>query len=95
MDFGIYGVFIIAGVLAIQFFFSTRNNGYLGAILPVAYIVFLTWMLVTNRVESTIGYILYLLIGLLFLIAEWNGGRKYLREKRKKELDKMKTRDMK
>ncbi|KIL72974.1 hypothetical protein SD77_3035 [Bacillus badius] len=61
----------------------------------MAYIVFLTWMLVTNRVESTIGYILYLLIGLLFLIAEWNGGRKYLREKRKKELDKMKTRDMK
>ncbi|MBN6192934.1 hypothetical protein JQN58_39350 [Aneurinibacillus sp. BA2021] len=95
MDFGFYGVFIIAGVLAIQFFFSTRNNAYLGAILPVAYIVFLTWMLVTNRIESTIGYILYVLLGLLFLIAEWNGGRKYLREKRKKELDKMKTRDMK
>ena len=95
MDFGFYGVFIIAGVLAVQFFFSTRNNAYLGAILPVAYIVFLTWILVTNRIESTIGYVLYLLLGLLFLIAEWNGGRKYLREKRKKELDKMKTRDMK
>ena len=55
-----------------------------GAILPVAYIVLLTWMLISNRIESTIGYVLYLLPGLLFLIAEWNGGRKYFHEKRKK-----------
>ncbi|MED3572762.1 hypothetical protein [Cytobacillus praedii] len=45
--------------------------------------------------NSTISYVLVLLLGLLFLIAEWNGGRKYLREKRKKELDKMKILDMK
>lgn len=95
MEIGFYGVFIIAGILAVQFFFSTRNNVYWGAILPVAYILFLTRMLVTNPNENTIGYIMYLLLGLLFLIAEWNGGRKYLREKRKKELDKMKTRDLK
>lgn len=94
MSFSFYGVFIIAGILAVQFFFSTRNNIYLGAILPVAYIVFLTWLFVTNRIESTIGFILYLLLGMLFLCVEWNGGRKYLREKRKKELDKMKTPDM-
>ncbi|RMB03845.1 hypothetical protein ATH33_0294 [Thermoactinomyces vulgaris] len=84
MDIGFYGVFIIAGVLAVQFFFSTRNKAYWGAILPVAYIVLLTWMLISNRIESTIGYVLYLLPGLLFLIAEWNGGRKYFHEKRKK-----------
>ncbi len=50
---------------------------------------------VTNRIESTMGFILYLLLGMLFLCAEWNGGRKYLHEKIKKELDKMKTHDMK
>ena len=95
MPFDFYGVFIGAGILAVQFFFSTRNNIYWGAILPVAYIVFLTCLFVTNRIESTMGFILYLLLGMLFLCAEWNGGRKYIHEKRKKELDKMKTHDMK
>lgn len=94
MSFDFYGVFIGAGILALQFFFSTRNNIYWGAILPVAYIVFLTWQFVTNHIENTMGFILYLLLGLLFLGAEWNGGRKYLHEKRKKELAKMKTYDM-
>lgn len=95
MSFDFYGVFIGAGILAVQFFFSTRNNIYWGAILPVAYIVFLIWMFVTNRIESTMGFILYLLLGMLFLGAEWNGGRKYIHGKRKKELDKMKTHDIK
>ena len=94
MSLGFYGVFIGAGILALQFFFSTRNNIYWGVILPVAYIVFLTWQFVTNHIENTMGFILYLLLGMLFLGAEWNGGRKYLHEKRKKELDKMKTYDM-
>jgi hypothetical protein len=94
MSFDFYGVFIGAGILALQFFFSTRNNIYWGAILPVAYIVFLIWQFVTNHIENTMGFILYLLLGLLFLGAEWNGGRKYLHEKRKKELNKMKTYDM-
>lgn len=94
MSFDFYGVFIGAGILALQFFFSTRNNIYWGAILPVAYLVFLTWSFVTNRLESIIGFFLYLLLGLLFLCVEWNGGRKYLHEKRKKELDKIKTHDM-
>lgn len=66
----------------------------MGAIIPVAYIVVLTWMLVTSRIESAIAFILILILGILFLIAEWNGGRKYLREKRRKELDRMKTHDM-
>jgi len=90
-----YGALIAAGVLAVQYFFSTRNSVFWGGIIPVAYIVFLTWMFVTNRIDSTIAFILILIIGILFLIAEWNGGRKYLREKRRKELDKMKTHDMK
>ena len=94
MDFSFYRVFIIAGVLAVQFFLSTRNNTYWGALLPVAYIVFVTWMLITNRMDSAISYFLVLLLGLLFLIAEWSGGRKYLVEKRKKELEKMKIHDM-
>lgn len=94
--FDFYGVFIFAGMLAVQYFFSTRNSVYWGAIIPVAYIIFSSWMFVTNRIEigSITGFIIILVVGLLFLIAEWNGGRKYLQAKRKKELDKMKTRDL-
>ncbi|WP_100329970.1 hypothetical protein [Bacillus xiapuensis] len=95
MDYGFYGVFIAAGVLAVQFFFSTRNNVYWGVIMPIAYVLFLTWMLATTRIDSTLGYVLSLLLGLIFLIAEWVSGRKYLQEKRKKELDKIKIRNMK
>ncbi len=90
-----YGVLIIAGILAVQFFLSTRNNLYWGAILPVAYIGFLIWIFVTKEIESLMAFFLSLLLGLLFLCGEWNGGRKYLQEKTKKELEKMKAHDMK
>ena len=91
----LYRLSVIVGILAVQYFFSTRNNVYWGSVIPVAYIVFLIWMVVTNRIENTLGFILYLLLGLLFLIAEWSAGRKSLSQKRKKELDKIKTHDLK
>ncbi|GAA0501772.1 hypothetical protein GCM10008986_31600 [Salinibacillus aidingensis] len=52
-------------------------------------------MLVTNRIDSSIGYVLYLLLGMLSLIAERNGEQKYHRGKVKNELHKMKTLNMK
>lgn len=85
---------IYAGILAVQFFLSSRNNIYWGAILPVAHIVFLTCLFITNRIESTFDFILYLLLGMLFLWIEWNLGRKYFHKKIQKELDKIKTLDM-
>ncbi|EOO33701.1 hypothetical protein [Bacillus mycoides] len=88
-------VLIYASILAVQFFLSSRNNIYWGAILPVAHIVFLTWLFITSRIESTSGFILYLLLGMFFLCIEWNLGRKYFHKKIQKELDKMKTHDMK
>lgn len=93
--FGFYNVFIIAGMLGLQYFFSTRNSVYWGAIIPIAFLAVLTWMLVTNRIEHTLVYILILLAGMLFLIAEWNRGRKSLHKRREKELEKMATYDMK
>ncbi|MGZ9785879.1 hypothetical protein, partial [Bacillus pseudomycoides] len=78
-----------------QFFLSSRNNIYWGAILPVAHSVFLTLLFITNRIESTIGFILYLLLGMLFLCVEWNLGRKYFHKKIQKELDKIETLNMK
>lgn len=94
MDLGFYGVFIAVGVLALQFFFSTRENPYWGVIIPIAYSGLLTWMLVTNQIDSSLKYVLILLLGILFLYAEWKSGRKHLQEKREKELAKMQVRDL-
>ncbi|WP_242457573.1 hypothetical protein [Insulibacter thermoxylanivorax] len=94
MDLGFYGVFIAAGVLGAQYFFSTRNHALWGAIIPAAYAVFITWLFVTNQIDHVMKYVLILLLGLLFLLGEWKSGRTYLREKRKKELDKMRAMDM-
>lgn len=94
MDLGFYGVFIIAAVLAVQFFFSTRNSPYWGFVVPIAYFAFLTYMFATNRIDNFLQYILIFILGILFLVLEWKSGRKYFNEKTEKELDKMKTRDL-
>lgn len=90
----VYRLLLIVAILAVQYFFSTRSSVYWGALIPGAYIVFSTWMFATHRIESTLGFVLYLLLGMLFLIGEWGTGRKVVREKRKKELEKIKTRDL-
>lgn len=94
MDFGFDRVLIAAGVLAVQFFFSTRNRAYWGAVIPVAYAACLTWMFANHRIESAMQYVLVLLTGLLFLFGEWRSGRIYYHKKRNKELDKMRTSDL-
>lgn len=81
--------------LALQYFFSSRNSIYWGAILPIAYTVFMTWGYSTHRIDSFLKYIILLFVGLLFLIIEWKNGRSHIREKQNKELDKMKTQDIK
>lgn len=92
--FGFYDAFIIAGMLGIQYFFSTRNSVYWGAIIPVLLVIWLTWMLITVRIESILAYVLILIVGIIFLIEQWSNGRKSLRKHRKKELEKMQSHDM-
>jgi hypothetical protein len=91
----LYNLLIIVGILAAQYLLSTRNNVLWGAIIPLAYIAFSTWMFVTDRYESVLSYTLYLLLGLIFLISEWSVGRKSLQQKRNKELMKMRMQDIK
>jgi hypothetical protein len=93
--FGIYDALIIAGFLGLQYFLSSRNNVYWGAIIPVLFVSWSTWMLLTARVDSILAYMLILIVGFIVLLMEWSEGRKSLREKRKKELAKMKSFDMK
>lgn len=93
--FGFYDVLIIAGFLGIQYFMSTRNSVYWGAVIPALFFTWLTWMLLTDRIESILLYGVIILLGSFFLIEQWKEGRKSLRNQRKKELEKMKSYDMK
>ncbi|WP_339283949.1 hypothetical protein [Oceanobacillus sp. FSL K6-3682] len=92
--FGIYDAFIIAGFLAIQYFLSTRNSVYWGAIIPVLLVFWLTWSLYIGRIESVLAYALILLVGMIVLAMEWHEGRVALSKRRNKELDKMKSQDI-
>ena len=92
--FGFYDVFIIAGILGIQYFLSTRNSFYWGALIPLIFISWRTWMLFTARIDSVLAYVLILIVGLFFLAAQWHSGRESLHNHRKKELNKMKAHDM-
>ena len=94
-DIDFYRVLIIAGIMALQYFFSTRNSVYWGAIIPAAFLVWITSLYATHQIVSFKGFIILLLVGMLFLILEWEEGRKYLRKKQAKELDKIKAHDMK
>lgn len=91
--FGFYDVFIIAGILGIQYFLSTRNSVYWGGLIPLVFIVWRTWIL-WNENENFLHFTLILLLGLAFLLAGWYEGRKALHKKRKQELDKMRSFDM-
>lgn len=91
--FGFYDVFIIAGILGMQDFFSTRNSVYWGGFIPVIFVAWRTWILFTGN-ESILAYVLILLLGMAFLVGGWIKGRKSLHKRRKRELDKMKSLDM-
>jgi len=92
--YGSYDVLIIAAILGIQHILSTRNNIYWGGLIPVIFVIWYTSLFFINN-EKFLSYILILILGLAFLIGEWVNGRNSLIKRRKKELDKMKSFDMK
>jgi undecaprenyl pyrophosphate phosphatase UppP len=85
---------LIVAMSAIQYFMATRNPFILGVIMPVIFIGVMTWLFITNRIENKIMYIVLLIVGLILLIEEWVKGRKALRNRRQKEMNKMKTKDL-
>ncbi|MCY7902076.1 hypothetical protein C6370_00080 [Bacillus atrophaeus] len=88
---------IALGILFIQYFLSKRGPLYVGAVLPLAYIVFFIYAYATNLfTERSTGSILGAAIGgTVLLLAFWIYGRESLAKKRKKELNKIKAKDLK
>ncbi|PER08737.1 hypothetical protein [Bacillus cereus] len=88
---------IALGVLFIQYFISKRGPIYIGSVLPIAYIVFFIYTYATNGfTERSTGSILSAAIGgTVLLLAFWIYGRESLAKKRKQELIKIKTKNLK
>ncbi|GED12316.1 hypothetical protein [Aneurinibacillus aneurinilyticus] len=76
----LYSFLITIVILVIQFFLSRRNNVYLGAILPVVYLVTLIylWFSETLFIKSTL---LAAFAGLAALLGIWINGRESLKKK--------------
>lgn len=83
--------FIIVGI---QHFLSTRNNAIFGVIIPTIYTVVL--ISVGFYLDKfTTPFFLGLFGGLVILLATWNSGRNYVKKKLEKEIEIMKTKDIK
>ena len=80
-------------ILGIQYFLSTRDKGYWGAILPIAYILFL--LTLGTIKEGNASELIYPgIFGIVVLLSEWFSGRDYVEKKRKKEMDKLEIQNM-
>ncbi|MCY8152153.1 hypothetical protein [Bacillus paralicheniformis] len=90
----IYILLIGFAILGIQYFLSTRNRTFWGAILPTAYIIFLVALSI-HEGKSFASFYLPLLGGLALLLGEWIKGREALKKKQEREMRVMKAMDIK
>lgn len=83
-------------ILLLQYFLSTRNKVFWGGILPVGYVLLLTYLKIFGVFDDyTKEFWFFSVLGITVLIGIWIAGRESLKKKRMKELDKMKSHDLK
>ncbi|MBT2756668.1 hypothetical protein J7E71_11950 [Mesobacillus foraminis] len=83
-------------ILIIQYFVSKRGNAWLGAILPLIYIGLFVYGYVTGFFEgkSEVSVLAALFGGSVLLVSAWMKGRDAMYRQRKRELNKMKAKDL-
>ncbi|MEC5300195.1 MULTISPECIES: hypothetical protein [Staphylococcus] len=86
---------LYAVLLAIQYFLSRTGNKIVGAIVPVIFVIVLIYLYLTEKLGLNIwGAIIFGVIGLLFLLGQWDSAQKDKKKKMEKELDKMEGKDL-
>lgn len=88
-------ILLIIIIVGIQYFMASRKNPIWGVIIPVIYTIAMIYLYAINYYNSFLSFILFFALGLIFLIEEWNRGRKDRKKKEKYELNKMRKRFIK
>ncbi|MFF0675119.1 hypothetical protein ACFYSI_04190 [Staphylococcus xylosus] len=79
-----------AVLLAIQYFLSRTGNKIVGAIVPVLFVIVLIYLYLSEKLGLNIwGAVIFGIIGLLFLLGQWDSAQKDNKKKTKKESDKV------
>ncbi|MEJ7452310.1 hypothetical protein [Staphylococcus xylosus] len=84
-----------AVLLAIQYFLSRTGNKIVGAIVPVIFVIVLIYLYLSEKLGLNIwGAVIFGIIGLLFLLGQWDSAQKDNKKKKKKESDKVEGKDL-
>ena len=86
-------ILILIIMFGLQYFLSTRSNKFLGAIIPIIFIMFVAFMYFSNNL-GLITSIVLLALGLILLIEQWYKGNKQKKVNSSKEMVKMKGKDL-
>lgn len=87
---------LYAVLFAIQYFLSKTGKKIIGGIVPVLFIIAIVILYTTGKLGLNIwGTLIFGVIGLLFLLGQWDSAQKDNKEKEQKELNKMKGKDLK
>ena len=85
---------IIVVVIGFQTFSGYIGNKYLGAVLPIIFLGFVGFFLFKGSLGINFKDIIMPFFGLVILGVIYEGGRETKKKKIKKELDKMKAKDI-
>lgn len=91
-----YLYFWIIGIiiLGIQYVLTRFENKYLGGILPLLFLCFMVWLYNYHQPDNIISFAIATLGGFVMLASIWESGRTAIKNKRKKELEKIKLHDI-
>lgn len=92
-NFLIYGATIFC--IFLQTFAGYKKNKILGSILPILFILFITFLIFSGNFEFNLQNIIIPLLVLLALGSIYDNASKNKNKKLKKELEKMKAKDIK
>ena len=91
--YDLLSILILIIMFGLQYFLSTRSNKFLGAIIPIIFIMFVAFMYFSNNL-GLITSIVLLALGLILLIEQWYKGNKQKKVNSSKEMVKMKGKDL-
>lgn len=89
----ILSILILIVMFGIQYALSTNSNKFLGAIIPVLFVIFVGFMYFNDKLGPVTSIVL-LILGLIALLEQWYKGNKQKKVNSNKEMVKMKGKDL-